>query len=95
VPVCFDTLSRTRGTGINTHTLPAPAPVLLCSSVLATSNTQYHNACPTGFALFTTRAQALDAIQRLNGEEFDDGVRLRAEPARKNLFLKVSVCALW
>jgi hypothetical protein len=52
---------------------------------------QYHNThpTPTGFALFRTRAHALDAIAMLHGEEFDEGVHLRAEPARKNLFLKV------
>lgn len=56
---------------------------------------QFHSTypSPTGFALFQSRVHALDAIAMLNGDEFEEGVFLRAEPARKNLFLKVSMGA--
>lgn len=42
-----------------------------------------------GFALFTSPAAARFAVDLVTGSEFDEASTLRAELARKNMFVKV------
>jgi hypothetical protein len=44
---------------------------------------------PQGFALFSTPAHARAVVELVSGLAFDEGVVLRAEIARKDMFLKV------
>lgn len=56
------------------------------STPLSTCATQTHTQ---GFALFNAPAAARYAVDLVSGSQFDDNAALRAEMARKNMYLKV------
>ena len=64
-------------------------PLSRTATPLQASQMHFRNGQAQGFALFATTSAARLAVELVCGTQFDDGASLRAEMARKNMYLKV------